>query len=317
MEEKRSSVKEIYDFCVENELPMLSSYNADFWAEYVANHSYFDRIFMKSYKSFLAFGNDNGNIEENTADWILDVAGWLTMNSKRYSELWRMQILSDSDYNILSPYNVSEVHNVTTESSATDNIGAKTDTKAGTYTHGGYTVSEDNTMTKGAVSESDSESFSYDTDTKTTDTTLDIGSQNNTTENTVSADNVSTYSPKDFTDNNLGSRQDVTHTVEERDSRDDSRSLTHTEASRTDGEVKEYEKSAQADTSSDTNVYGAHTNTHTGEEESEKIVTREGNIGVMSGSRLLSEHAELWQTYNFYKIIFDEIANEFLRIVYH
>ena len=317
MVEKRSSVKEIYEFCSENELPMLSSYNADFWNEYVANYAYFDRIFMKSYKSFLAFGNDNDTVDENVADWILDVTGWLTMNHKRYSELWRLQALSDSDYNILSPYNVSEVHNVTSESSSTDNMGSKTDTKAGTYTHGGHTVSEDNTMVKGAVSESDAESLSYDTDRKTTDITLDIGSQNNTTENTVSADNVSTYSPKDFINNNLGSREDTTNTVEVRDSRDDSRSLTHTEASRTDRETKEYEKSSQADTSSDTNIYGAHTNTHTGEEESEKTVTREGNIGVMSGSRLLSEHVELWQAYNFYKIIFDDIANEFLRIVYH
>lgn len=316
---KRSRVDEIYDYCLENNLPMLSNYNGDFWEVYLQNHAYFDRLFMKTYRKFTVFGcesDDDDPVSENAIDFIMDVHSWLIANDKRYNELWRMQVLSDIDYSILDPYNVTETHNIETDSSMTDNMGAKTDTKSGQTSYGAKTVSESNSFTHGAKSESDSETLNYDTDVTVTESELNTGSQQNTTENTVSADNVSSYSPKDFIDNHLGTRTDNTETTETRQSREDSKSGTHTEASYSDSESRSHNENAHTNSTSDTNIYGAHTNTHLGEEVTEKSITKKGNMGIFSNSKLLSEHSELWNAFNFYKLIFDEIAEQFLRIVY-
>lgn len=314
--EKRSRVKEIYDYCKENDIPMLSSYNADFWGLYVDNYNYFDKLFCNSYKSFMAFSNDEGNVAENTIDWIFDVASWLKANDKRYSELWRMQGLADIDYSILDPYHVTETHNIETDTSLTDNMGARTDTKSGQLSYGARTETDSNSYVHGAKSETDGETANYGQDITETESEINTGSQQNTTENTVSADNVSSYSPKDFVDNNLGSRKDTSDVTETRHSRQDSKSGTHTEATYTDSESKSHGVNAHTDSTSDTNIYGAHVNTHLGEDKTEKSITKTGNLGIYSNAKLLSEHTELWTAFNFYKMIFDEIAEQFLRIVY-
>lgn len=316
---KRSRVDEIYKYCVENNLPMLSNHESDFWEVYRENHTYFDRLFMKTYRKFVVFASesdDENPVEENAIDFILDVKSWLLANDKRYSELWRMQDISDTDYSVLDPYNVTEVHNIETDSSMTDNMGARTDTKQGQTSYGARNISDTNSYIHGSRSETDSEIMNWDTDITNTESELNTGSQQNTTENTVSADNVSTYSPKDFQNNNLGNRTDTTETVETRQSREDIKDGTHTEASYTDSESKSHQENAKTDSTTDTNIYGAHVNTHLGEDKTEKTVNKKGNMGIYSNSKLLSEHNELWTAFNFYKLIFDEIAEQFLRIVY-
>lgn len=315
--EKRSRVKEIYAYCVENDLPMLSNYEADFWEVYRDNHSYFDRLFMKTYKEFMAFSNDAGSVEENSIDFISDVASWLIANDKRYSELWRMQELEDTDYSMLEPYKVTESHSASASKSGSDSMGAKTDTKNSTLNYGATSTTDDNSYIHGARSESDSESLSYGRDVTSTDTDSIIGSQDNTNENKVSAFNEGDYSPKDYQEQNLGTREDTISVVETRDSRSDSKTGSHTEQTYTDREDKTRETEAHTDTVSDTNVYGAHTNTHTGTETETKNITKRGNLGVFSPAKLLGEHVELWSAYSFYKLIFDEIAEQFLRIVYY
>ena len=316
---KRSRVDEIYKYCSDNNLAMLSDYGSDFWETYLSNHEYFDRLFMKTYRKFVVFGSESyeeNPVEENSIDFILDVKSWLMANDKRYSELWRMQSIADTDYSVLDPYNVTETHNIETDTSMTDNMGSRTDTKQGQTLYGAREISDSNSFTHGAKSETDSETLNYDNDVKVTESELNTGAQQNTTENTVSADNVSTYSPKDFQDNNLGSRKDTTESTETRQSREDSKSGTHTEATYTDSESRTHEENAKTDTTSDTNVYGAHINTHLGEDRTEKTINKRGNMGIYSNSKLLSEHNELWTAFNFYKLIFDEIAEQFLRIAY-
>lgn len=316
MSEKRSRVKEIYEYCKENDLPMLSSYNADFWAVYVDNYNYFDKLFCNSYKNFMAFSNEEGTVAENTVDWIFDVTAWLKANDKRYSELWRMQGLADIDYSILDPYHITEEHNIETDTSMEDTIGARTDTKSSQISYGARNETDSNSYVHGAKSETDGETLNYGQDITETEAEVNVGAQQNTTENTVSADNVSAYSPKDYIDNNLGSRQDVTESTETRHSRQDSKSGTHTEAAYTDSESRSHGVNAHLDSTADTNVYGSRVNTHIGEDKVEKSVTKSGNLGVYSNAKLLSEHTELWTAFNFYKMIFDEIAEQFLRIVY-
>lgn len=316
---RRSRVDEIYKYCVDNDLPMLSNHASDFWEIYRNNHTYFDRLFMKTYRKFVVFSSESDEenpVEENAIDFILDVKAWLIANDKRYSELWRMQDISDTDYSVLDPYNVTETHNIESDSSMTDNMGARTDTKQGQTSYGARNISDTNSYVHGSRSETDSETMNWDTDITNTESELNTGSQQNTTENTVSADNVSSYSPKDFQDNNLGSRTDTTETTETRQSREDTKDGTHTEASYTDSESKSHQENAKTDSTTDTNIYGAHVNTHLGEDRTEKTISKKGNMGIYSNSKLLSEHNELWTAFNFYKLIFDEIAEQFLRIVY-
>lgn len=313
----QNDVEKLYKYCVDNNVKMLSDYDADFWEVYRENHTYFDRLFYRSYKSFLIFSLANVDSEEELADeWVFDIRAFLLANNKRYSELWRLQTIDDVDYSILDNYNVRESHNIVTEGSAEDVFGAKTDTKASTLSYGQIDKSEDNSYVHGARTENDLEDIAYGQDIKDTTTDLTVGAQNNSSENKVSADNVSTYSPKDLTTDNLGSRLDNTDTHEVRASREDERTLTHTEGTYTNTEAKSGTIESHTDSISDTNVYGAHTNSHSNDEEVDKTITRKGNIGVYSASRLLDEHRELWTAFNFYKMIFDEIADEFLRISY-
>ena len=312
----RSRVDEIYECCIELNVPMLSSYTGDFWEVYVANHNYFDRLFMKTYKKFMAFSNDGDDVEENAIDWIQDVYSWILANDKRYSELWRMQELSNIDYSMLEPYNISELHSVSSSKSSSDNMGAKTDTKNSSVNYGAVTTTDANSYIHGARSESDSESMSYGAETTSIVGESTIGSQENTNENKVSAFNESSYSPKDYQDTSLGSREDSSSSTETKSSHSDSKTGSHSEQQYTDSESKSRGVGAHSDSVSDTNVYGAHVNTHTGTETESETVTKKGNLGVFSPAKLLGEHVELWSAYNFYKLIFDEIAEQFLRIVY-
>lgn len=312
----KNRIDEIYKYCSEENVPMLSSYDSDFWEVYIENYQYFDKLFMKTYRKFVAFSSDEDTVEENATDWISDVYSWLIANDKRYSELWRMQELENTDYSMLEPYNVTESHSSSASKSGSDSMGAKTDTKSSTLNYGATSASDDNSYTHGARSESDSESLSYGRDVTSTDTDSIIGSQDNTNENKVSAFNDGDYSPKDYQEQNLGTREDTISVVETRDSRSDSKTGSHTEQTYTDSESKTRETEAHTDSVSDTNIYGAHTNTHTGTESETKSVTKKGNLGVFSPAKLLGEHVELWSAYSFYKLIFDEIAEQFLRIVY-
>lgn len=312
----KNRVDEIYKYCSEENVPMLSSYDSDFWEVYIENYQYFDKLFMKTYRKFLAFSSDEDTVEENAEDWISDVYSWLIANDKRYSELWRMQEISDTDYSMLEPYKVTESHSSSASKSGSDNMGAKTDTKSSSTVYGATTISDSGSYVHGAKSEADSESMSYGEDTTRNTTNSTIGSQENTNENKVSAYNESAYSPKDYQDTTLGSRSDSSSNTEVRDSHSDSKTSSHTEQSYTDTESKTRGVNSHTDSISDTNIYGAHTNTHTGTESETKSVNKRGNLGVFSPAKLLGEHVELWSAYSFYKLIFDEIAEQFLRIVY-
>ena len=414
-------VIDIYNYCVDNELKMLSNYSADFWEVYRNNHQYFDRLFCRSYRSFVPFGlTDSPNIEELSADWIIDIASFLTANDKRYSELWRLQTVSDTDYSILDNYNVRETHGLTGSKEATEVFGARADSKSGSTQFGQATVSDSNSFVHGARSESDSGSISYGLAEKTdsnsythgaqshtdsestvygvgehtesnsyikgakretdeeekvygaqhnvTNVELNVGDQTNTKEDKVSADNESAYYSKDYTTGTTGTREDITDTIEDVGTHTDSRENVHTEATYTDTESKTVTDAAHTDTksgthgeasyidseskthqdkahtdnttdshteasytdtesksrtlgqhtdsTSETSNIGAHTDNKNYSETESRTVSKVGNIGIFSASKLLSEHNDLWTAFNFYKLIFDEIANEFLRIIY-
>lgn len=317
MRKIKRTVEELYKYCQENNIKMLSNCDADFWKVYRANSDYFDRLFCRTYKSFVAYGLvDTESDEEFCIEWIYDILAFLLANEKRYSELWRLQEIADVDYSILDNYNVRETHSTESSQNVVDEIGGRTDTKSNSTVYGQHTNSESNSYIHGAKSEEDTEEVEHGSQTKTTESEFNIGSQSNSSEDRISADNESTYSPKDLNLADIGSRTDSSEESERKSSYTDSKTGTHTEESRTDSESKSYTHGSHTDTDSATNIYGSHTNERESIESENRVVTKKGNMGIFSNSKLLSEHMELWQAFNFYKMIFDEIADEFLRIVY-
>lgn len=309
-------VKDIYEYCKYMGNPMLTAYPSEFWEVYADNCDYFDRLFMRTYREFRAFSLDSDDVEENAINWFEDVYAWLLANDKRYSELWRLQTVSDVDYSILDNYNVRESHTTEGEKRINDTFGSYTESKSGSANYGSITVSENNSLQHGQKSETFNETTNYDTDTVTTEAENNFGNQQNTSEDMVSADNVSAYSPKTYNETNVGTHTDTNETTETRDAREDTKETTHSEAGYIDSEQKAQTHSSHTDTTTDSVTHGGHADLHVTNDEETRTVTRKGNIGVFSASKLLGEHKELWEAFNFYKMIFDEIANEFLRIVY-
>ena len=315
---KRVDVDTIYKYCRDNDIRMLSAFNADFWEVYTDNYEYFDRLFWRSFKSFVPFALVEAEDEEElVTEWVYDVLAFLMANEKRYSELYRLQGISDVDYSILDNYNVRETHSTTATGSVADSIGAKTETKSGSMAYGSTTETDANTYNHGARSESDSETLDYDDVTRTIRGTEDLGSQENASENKVSAFNESSYSPKEYNESNLGARHDSSETYDITDSREDTKSSSHSEASYSDTESKSKTIGSHTDTENASIQHSAQNNTRATSDSENKTINKSGNLGIYSKSKLLSEHVELWTAFNFYKLVFDEIANEFLRIIYH
>lgn len=314
---KNRTVEDLYNYCQTNNLKMLSNFDADFWQVYVENSDYFDRLFCRTYRSFVPFNyTKTEDDDEFAVEWIMDVISFLLANEKRYSELWRMQVIPDEDYSILDNYNVRETHSKETIENTTDSIGSRTDSKQNSTTYGSSTDEETNSYTHGEKSESGEDETIYGSKENITNVELHSGQQANDSENRVSADNESAYSPKDINLTTLGARTDTTETTENLGSHTDSTTTTHTTEEHTDSERKSRTHGQRTDTSNATNIYGAHENTHETEGAEERSVTKVGNMGIFSNSKLLLEHQELWQAFSFYKLIFDELADQFLRIIY-
>lgn len=123
---------------------MLSEYTADFWAEYKTNYKVYDRAFKRLFSSFYPFDEDSRDIETVVENFQDSVYAHLLLNDKKYSELYRINVLDDSTYSMLDNYNVTETMQRTTTDSgsivqgqrvdnSTVNTGAHTDSNSYTY----------------------------------------------------------------------------------------------------------------------------------------------------------------------------------------
>lgn len=103
------NVKDMYDYTSENSIKLLSDFTADFWTEYKNNYTYFDELFRKFYKNYLYFEQeDDAEVNEVQTDFTSSVYEWLLLNSKRYSELYRIHIADDTKYDIYGNINLVE-----------------------------------------------------------------------------------------------------------------------------------------------------------------------------------------------------------------
>ena len=271
------TVKEMYESAVLKDTALLSTYNGDFWNEYIKNHKEYDRLFMRMFKSFIYFLQDgNESIDDVLTNFIEDVKLHLTVNSKKYSELYRTYIVSNEEYMLLDNYNVKETMNKQNTYEGNDVLGERNDVTNDTI--GAITTNTSSTI--GAITTNTKNTIGAIT-TKTTST---IGEQSNSEIKKVSPYDSNTFNNESGTDSSFGTRSDSGNTT----TNEHTDNLTFTKGQQTD----------------------SHSNNSTESYE----LTRKGNIGVQTGADMLRKHDSFWTPYEFYTMIFKDICKELLLV---
>ena len=211
----KKTVKEMYEVTKSAGTPLLSNFNAVFWADYIEHYTELDRYFARRYCSFRYFAQEESDtVEVVTQNFTSSVYEHLLVNKKRYEELYRVQAVNDNDYMLLDNYNVNET--VTKEGSGNGSIVSG--------------EREDKLFNTTKVSPFDSENFYNDTTN--------------------------------------------------------------------DGSTR---KGAETDTTS--NAYNETVTSN-----------KKGNIGVQTGADMLGKHTNYWKNFDFYNLVFSEIAKELLLV---
>ena len=237
----RTKIKTLYEYAKANSLSLMPvNTNFDWWEEYENNSSTYDRFIFDTFRDFYYWVNFNGETTgEVLADFKDAVSSFLSVNAKRYSELYRLHVLPDSAYDIVNNYKVTENHEAT-------------------FVDGQRSDSEN--VTQGAQQNTD---------------TTNLGAHTDTNDNKISAFNSSEYQNNNETTSSYGAQ--ANSNTSNIGARSDSMSSTK----------------------------GSQTNT----EESQTV--REGNIGVQTPADVIGGHLDLWDRFNFYKQVFDEIAKNY------
>ena len=216
---KRFKVEELYKTAKQSNVSLLPvNTNFSWWEEYENNASIYDRYILDTFRNFYYWAVFNGSTPaEVLEDFKEAIISFLTINQKRYSELYRLHVLPDSAYDIVNNYSVTE--------------------------------NSTRTITEGARTDSD---------------TAELGEREDTGENKISAYNSSTYQDANEVITTTGAQENVVTSVKGEQEN-----------------VDEYE------------------------------LTRAGNIGVQTPADVIGGHLDLWDRFNFYKQIFDEIAKAY------
>lgn len=284
-------IKDIYNYNKEESKKMLSMFSSseenDFWKPYRDNYEFFDRIFMKKYRSWFPMDQE-GTLEEVSEEFAYDVWAWLKINDKRYSELFRINDITDDEkYSLTDNVYEHEIIDRDTSSSGSNIKGSETITDTAVNQYGQQSDSESKSLSRGQQSDSESISKSFGAATKTI-------------ESGTSAANESEYSNTD-------------RTVESDAARTDGETNSYTHGSRSDSESNSYTHGSHTDDLTNTRVDGQRTDTSSGSGTEDVERTRSGNIGVRTVDEMLNIHKDMWVDFSFYEMIFAEIARELLR----
>lgn len=283
------NVKDMYGQSREEDKPLLSTYQSDFWAGYCSNYTHLDRIFMKKYASLIPIDQDyEAGLEDITNDFRFDVYSWLLANDKRYTELFRINsIADDTAYSLVNNVDYTETTERTSNRDIEFNKGAQADSDEGFTAYGQQQIDDDKSKTFGSqqVDEDISRAFASrnDSDTKSTSAYNDTG-----------------FAPVDKSEVIQGGH--------------------------TDTEDNQYVYGQHIDTEDNQLVYGAHrddrTNIHnegsrrdtTDDDVTENVSTHKvGNMGVQTVDDMLLKHWDNWTLFDFYGLIFEDIAKNLLR----
>ena len=306
-------IKDIQSYCRENNVKMLSTYDADFWKPYRDNNEYFDRLFMKKYRSWFPMDQE-GDLSEVVTDFAYDVKSWLMINNKRYSELYRIQTIADDEkYSLTDNVYESEVINESGEHSNEFNKGSQLTSNSGSQTFATHTDTEDNSRTFGTHTDTEDNSRTLGEQSIDTDATNTTGETGKTITNSTSAFNDSGFVNTDKSEEDDDSRQDTIDQTVVNGERTDTEDLSKTYGSQTNTEDLSKTYGAHTDTNSLTTTEGARKDTDEGTDSKTIERLRQGNIGVKDVPQMLGDQFEFWNIFSLYDLIFSEIARELLR----
>ena len=257
------TIKDIQKYTKDHNVKMLSEYGSDFWAGYRANSAYFDRLFMKRFSSWFPFDQDpEDGLESIQQDFTYDVYAHLLANDKRYSELWRVNVIPDNDaYSLTNNVDYTETYE-------------ETNGKDIDFTKGQQIDSEDLSATMGA--------------------------QNEDTTNSTSAYNSSVF-------------QEVDKTEVDKTAHTDTQDNERTYGSRTDTEDNERTYGSRTDTEDNERTYGQRKDSTEETGSKDYTLHKVGNMGVQTVDDMLLKHWDNWSMFDFYGLVFDEIARDLLR----
>lgn len=185
------TVKEMYQLTNQNQTPLLSNYSSVFWTEYVSNYSNFDNQFASLFKSFIFFDQEeNETISEVQSHFTTRVYNWLMMNDKRYSELYRINVIPDDAHNsITDNYFLKETYNGTNNGQGTITTGQRSDVnnlQVGSQDTGvvnkvtAYNSNNENTQTSGTSKNGTRQDIEQFTKGQQTDTSQSTGAEAHT-----------------------------------------------------------------------------------------------------------------------------------------
>lgn len=280
------TVDDMAKYAEEHSTPLLSNWTADYWSRYRSNVAYFDEIFRRRYRSFAYYMQDHGDtVADVTADFTSAVYGVLLKNDKKYAEMYRVYSVDDEDYSIMFNYDMTEHMQRKVEN---DNV----------RTHDEYT--DEMTDTKDGYTDTNTKTLDIANHVTTDNSTITTGQQTTTDTNEVSAFNQSTYDADSKLTKLAGQREDTDN-------------KTITEEGYEDTIEDKFEAGLKKDTVS--TEYGQRKITDDDEENEEYTLTRKGNIGTVDATDLMKKAWDAWNDkFNFYDIIFSDIANELLRL---
>lgn len=282
----------------------------DFWNGYAANATRFDRYFVNKYRSFRYFKLFSDSVTDSTIleDWKYTIDSFLFINQKRYSELYRVQVLASNAYDIVNNYDLTETSSSSGSTGGTENIGSREDSRTyGATTHTETSGAHTDTNTSGAATDTTTDSFGERTDSSSGT----IGEQTSSSVSGIAGFNSTgfendtngtiTNGARTDSGSNITGAQENTQTVSRGEKTDTvaygEHVTTGTDAERTD-----------------TTTTGAQENTTSGTHSETTNLHRYGNIGVQTAAEIIGGHLELWDGFKFFDMIFREIAAEYLKI---
>lgn len=176
------TVNQMYKLSQLRNQPLLSDYTAEFWNEYLQNFDKYDRVFNRLYRDFYYFNQEvNSTAEVVQPEFTEDVYGLLLMNHKKYSELYRVNVVDDDVYSIIDNYDVTETKEGEHAKVITDSHG-----KVLTDMYG-QRVSSDENVTGAQNNNSTEKVAPYDSETFSNENRNDIslGQRTDTSSRTV------------------------------------------------------------------------------------------------------------------------------------
>lgn len=275
------NVKDMYNQSKTEDKPLLSIYNSDFWAGYRSNYQHLDRLFMKKYASLIPLDQDyEAGLADITNDFRFDVYSFLLANDKRYSELFRVNsIVDDEAYSLTNNVDYTE----TTSRDIEFNKGSQANSDEGFTAYGSQEITEDKSKTIGSQENTEDLERTYGA-TSGTDTT------------SVSAYNSATYDPAQQLQKSTTQHIDSEDNTKTYGSREDTEDNTITHGSHRDDTTNIHNEGSRQDIT-----------------DEDITVHKVGNMGVQTVDDMLKKHWDNWNLFDFYGLIFEEIAATLLR----